>query len=72
MGVPTSISPSPAGTKILASTPSSCASNPTVALSVSTSQSTSPAAKDAPSSTVQLVIEPDSMVGDSAGRPTTS
>lgn len=49
MGEPTAMSLVPSSTKILASTPSSCASNAMVALSVSISHSTSPGAISSPS-----------------------
>ena len=62
MGDPTETSPDPAGTKILAKTPSSWASKSTVALSVSTLQKISPGPKLSPSSKFQLAMDPDSMV----------
>ena len=62
----------PAGCRYLARTPSSCASKSTVALSVSISQMTSPAPNAAPSSTFHFAIVPCSIVGESAGCPTTS
>src|SRR5688572_6774161 len=57
----------PAGTRILATLPSSTASTSIVALSVSISAMTSPAFTSWPSLTSHLVSVPSSMVGDSAG-----
>ena len=62
IGSPTWISPDPASAKILATTPSSCASKSTVALSVSTLQMTSPAENESPASKFQEPMEPDSIV----------
>mmetsp|Transcript_17285 Transcript_17285/g.37764 ORF Transcript_17285/g.37764 Transcript_17285/m.37764 type:complete len:229 (+) Transcript_17285:181-867(+) len=68
MGVPTgrSLASSPAF-NILATMPSSCASKSMVALSVSISQITSPAAKDEPSAIDHEDIVPVSIVGLRAG-----
>ena len=52
---------------IFASTPSSCASTSIVALSVSISTSTSPAANVSPSLSFQLAMPPSVIVGDIAG-----
>mmetsp|Transcript_27375 Transcript_27375/g.64150 ORF Transcript_27375/g.64150 Transcript_27375/m.64150 type:complete len:213 (+) Transcript_27375:783-1421(+) len=70
-GFPTGISPLPASTRILATYPSSWASNAIVALSVSISATESPAAKASPSLTFHSAMVPASMVGDRAGMGTT-
>ena len=57
----------PAGTTILASTPSSTASTSMVALSVSISAMMSPVLTGSPSAFSHLARLPFSMVGDSAG-----
>ncbi len=57
----------PAGTTILASVPSSTASTSMVALSVSISAITSPAATLSPSFFSHLETLPSSIVGESAG-----
>mmetsp|Transcript_31972 Transcript_31972/g.94042 ORF Transcript_31972/g.94042 Transcript_31972/m.94042 type:complete len:215 (+) Transcript_31972:781-1425(+) len=57
----------PASTRILATYPSSCASNAMVALSVSISATESPAAKASPSPTFHSAMVPASIVGDRAG-----
>src|SRR5690606_15386297 len=57
----------PAGTKILATTPSSTASTSMVALSVSISAMTSPALTTSPSLIRQEAKVPSVMVGDKAG-----
>jgi hypothetical protein len=62
MGSPTFSSAGPACARIFATTPSSCASKSTVALSVSTLQKMSPAANLSPSFKFQLAMEPDSIV----------
>mmetsp|Transcript_19587 Transcript_19587/g.24216 ORF Transcript_19587/g.24216 Transcript_19587/m.24216 type:complete len:209 (-) Transcript_19587:17-643(-) len=72
IGVPQGTSAAPSSTKIFAMYPSSCASKSTVALSVSTWQKTSPAINSSPFDFVQADIDPDSIVGDRDGRPTTS
>ena len=71
IGVPMEIS-TPSGCRSRATTPSSWAVKSIVALSVSISQIVSPSPKLAPSSTCHFWIVPTSIVGDSAGRPTTS
>ena len=71
-GSPTFTSPPPAATRIFATMPSSVATKSTIALSVSTSHSTVPAENEEPSSTFQEAIVPASIVGERAGKPTTS
>ena len=65
-GVPTGRSEEPAGTKIFAKKPSSCASKSIVALSVSISTIMSRAAIASPSCLAHLAMPPISIVGLSA------
>src|SRR5215472_11020524 len=67
IGVLTATCSVPSGITILASTPSSTASNSIVALSVSISASTSPALTGSPSLFSQRAILPSVIVGDRAG-----
>lgn len=67
---PIGISLVPSSTKILAMYPSSDASNPIVALSVSISASRSPSDTLSPTFFCHLLIVPVSIVGDRAGSTT--
>ncbi|KAH3662259.1 hypothetical protein OGAPHI_005507 [Ogataea philodendri] len=69
IGVPTLISLSPSCLSSFATIPSSWASTSMVALSVSTSSSTSPELNLSPSFTFHETMPPSSMVGDMAGIP---
>mmetsp|Transcript_18700 Transcript_18700/g.52003 ORF Transcript_18700/g.52003 Transcript_18700/m.52003 type:complete len:231 (-) Transcript_18700:137-829(-) len=71
MGVPTGTSSAPASFRILAMYPSSCASKSIDALSVSILAKASPAMNSLPSSRYHSAKVPWSMVGESAGMPTT-
>ena len=66
-GTPTATPWLPSPTKILANHPSSCASHSIVALSVSTSQYTSPGCTASPSFFFHATIFPCDIVGDNAG-----
>mmetsp|Transcript_13054 Transcript_13054/g.15845 ORF Transcript_13054/g.15845 Transcript_13054/m.15845 type:complete len:209 (-) Transcript_13054:42-668(-) len=67
IGVPILIGEPPASTNIFARKPSSGSSKSTVALSVSISQSDSPADISSPSFLFQSAMTPSSIVGDRAG-----
>eukprot|EP00602_Paraphysomonas_sp_CaronLab_P009826 CAMPEP_0185028712 /NCGR_PEP_ID=MMETSP1103-20130426/14649_1 /TAXON_ID=36769 /ORGANISM="Paraphysomonas bandaiensis, Strain Caron Lab Isolate" /LENGTH=101 /DNA_ID=CAMNT_0027563221 /DNA_START=340 /DNA_END=645 /DNA_ORIENTATION=- len=71
IGAPT-VTSEPASTNNLAMYKSSTASNPIVALSVSTSAIVSPADTASPSFLIHDTIVPATIVGERAGIPTTS
>eukprot|EP00290_Baffinella_frigidus_P026978 CAMPEP_0180225276 /NCGR_PEP_ID=MMETSP0987-20121128/22611_1 /TAXON_ID=697907 /ORGANISM="non described non described, Strain CCMP2293" /LENGTH=78 /DNA_ID=CAMNT_0022188327 /DNA_START=88 /DNA_END=324 /DNA_ORIENTATION=+ len=66
-GPPTGTSAAPSWSSKAATYPSSCDSQPMVALSVSISQITSPGASLSPILTLKLAMLPVTIVGDSAG-----